>query len=332
MNLPISKIVADGGIQTREGTNPATVNEYADAMQDGAAFPPVVVFHDGTQYFLADGFHRVAAAESLDWKEIEADVREGGRLDALWFALSANKAHGARMTRADVRKAIGLALQEFPERSNRDIGKQIGCDHKTVEAARRVHEAGGEIPHVENRTGADGKTYPARREPEPEAVETESSEPDAEPDGTEDAKPEGDGEAEAEPTEELPEDESGDDAEGKPLPTYNAVVRANNIASAKKRLASAFGPGAVVSVEKQTFPKSKAERLGRAEGFVEDAKSIVEELLGEIESRRDNMPENLQNGETADRLSECADGLQSIVDALGEVDFSSIEFPGAFGQ
>ena len=33
--------------------------------QQGAVFPPVIVFYDGTSYWLADGFHRVGATESL---------------------------------------------------------------------------------------------------------------------------------------------------------------------------------------------------------------------------------------------------------------------------
>ena len=151
----------------RDSWDESTVDQYAEAMLEGAVFPPIIVYSDGEDCFLADGFHRVLAAEKLEWREIDADVRAGGRQDAIWYALAANKIHGLRMSRADVRRAIKRALQEFPERSNRNIATQIGCDPKTVEAARLSHEAAGEIPHVQERTGADGKTYPAHRKPEP---------------------------------------------------------------------------------------------------------------------------------------------------------------------
>lgn len=105
MKLLLSQIDTGAGTQARDGIHDDVVEEYAEAMQEGATFPPIVVFHDGEKYFPGDGFHRMKAAETLGLLDIEAEVRKGGRLDALWFALSANRAHGIRPTRADVRKA-----------------------------------------------------------------------------------------------------------------------------------------------------------------------------------------------------------------------------------
>ena len=34
-------------------------------MEEGAIFPPVTVFFDGEHFWLADGFHRVQAAETI---------------------------------------------------------------------------------------------------------------------------------------------------------------------------------------------------------------------------------------------------------------------------
>lgn len=166
VRLELSRInTAD--IQIRAKLDASTVGEYANQMQEGIAFPPIVVFQDGNEYYLADGYHRVEAARQCGFLDIDAIVEQGTARDAVWYALGANKAHGLRLSRADVRRAIELALQEFPDRSSRDIAKQIGCDHKTVEAARKTQESAGEIPHVQERTGADGKAYPAHRKPEP---------------------------------------------------------------------------------------------------------------------------------------------------------------------
>ncbi len=47
--------IQDGGAQMRVEMKPDIVREYADAMADGAVFPPVEVYYDGSIYWLADG-------------------------------------------------------------------------------------------------------------------------------------------------------------------------------------------------------------------------------------------------------------------------------------
>jgi len=50
------------------------VAEYLDAFRRRDKIEPVRVFFDGTTYWLADGFHRVAAARQLGRQKIEATV------------------------------------------------------------------------------------------------------------------------------------------------------------------------------------------------------------------------------------------------------------------
>lgn len=132
------------------GVKKSTVAEYAEAMRAGAAFPPVVVFVDQKgAHWLADGFHRCAAAELAGLAEIFADIREGSRKDALLHAASANSSHGLRRTNADKRRAVLLVLGSFPKWSDRKIGEACGVDHKTVAAARLsalTSPKRGEIP------------------------------------------------------------------------------------------------------------------------------------------------------------------------------------------
>ena len=130
------------------GVSKATAAEYAEAMKAGALFPPVVVFVDSKGvHWLADGFHRCAAAELAGFAEVAADVREGSRKDALLHAASANASHGLRRTNADKRRAVLLVLSAYPKWSDRKIAEACGVDHKTVSAARRSLEPAGEIPH-----------------------------------------------------------------------------------------------------------------------------------------------------------------------------------------
>jgi len=128
------------------GLNAATVKEYAAAMTAGAEFPPVVVFRDGKGvHWLGDGHHRTEAAKAAGRTEILADVREGGRKEALLHAARANGEHGLRRTTADKQRAVELVLAACPKMTDRQVGEACGVDHKTVAAAKR-RKSGGEIP------------------------------------------------------------------------------------------------------------------------------------------------------------------------------------------
>ncbi len=146
-DIPVDQIQADGTTQMRvAGIDPAVVVDYAAAMEDGAVFPPIIVFYDGTQYWPGDGFHRIEAARRLDRESILADVRDGGQRDALLLAASANANHGLRRTQADKRRSIETLLcdPEWAKWSDRRIGKECAVDHKTVAKVRA--ELTGEIP------------------------------------------------------------------------------------------------------------------------------------------------------------------------------------------
>lgn len=130
--IPVDQINTTAGTQTRINIDELVVAEYAERMQEGDIFPPVVVFHDGNGYYLADGFHRVMAASRLNLEDIDADVQKGTRQDAVWYALGANKRNGKRMEPGDKRNAILIALHEFPEKSQQEIAEQVGCAQSYV--------------------------------------------------------------------------------------------------------------------------------------------------------------------------------------------------------
>ena len=138
------------------GTEAATVSEYADAMRDGATFPPVTLYADGTLFYVSDGFHRVEAARQAGREAILAEVREGTRREAILAAAAANATHGLRRTQADKRKAVATLLRdpEWTKWSDREIGRACAVDHKTV--ARVRSELTGEIPSVRTYTDRHG--------------------------------------------------------------------------------------------------------------------------------------------------------------------------------
>jgi hypothetical protein len=139
MNINLEKIIINAGTQSRAKIDEATVAEYADAMKDGAKFPAITVFHDGVEYFLADGFHRYFAAKKCNAPGVKCDVREGTLRDAILFSFSANVDHGLRRTAADKRKAVTAMLEdvEWQDWSDREIAKQCGVSNTFVSSLRK---------------------------------------------------------------------------------------------------------------------------------------------------------------------------------------------------
>lgn len=130
--VKLSEVSLDHNLQPRVTITDAIVDEYAEAMMRGESFPPVVLFNDGAKNWLADGYHRYKAAQKAGLESISAEVRSGTKLDALRHALSANETHGLRRSQADRRRAVLIALREFGELSDREIGRLVKVDGKTA--------------------------------------------------------------------------------------------------------------------------------------------------------------------------------------------------------
>lgn len=182
----------DLGLQTRAGTDAETVNNYAEAMADGATFPEVTVFTDGERYWLADGFHRVMAARQNGKATITADVRKGTEDDAVVFGGTANNKQGKRPTRADVQHFLMMVWERreavfggTPTGGN--LAERCGVSRATGE--RFVQERLAEMPKAPARptgslsqskmperpahlVGANGRAYPVR--PVPQRPQTPS--------------------------------------------------------------------------------------------------------------------------------------------------------------
>jgi hypothetical protein len=157
--LNLSDLVTTAGTQIRAQISAETVDEYATAMTGGTKFPPITVFHDGNRYILADGFHRVMAANRQQLPAIDAEVRKGTKTDALRYALGANASHGLRRTNADKRRSVELALTEWPQLSDRQIAEICAVSHRFISLVRR-QVATVATCQAKQRFGADGKVYP----------------------------------------------------------------------------------------------------------------------------------------------------------------------------
>jgi hypothetical protein len=148
--IPLASIRTDDGCQARVKIRPAIVREYAQAMtqqqgEGGLRFPPVVLFTDGTNHWLSDGFHRVLAARAAGLSEILADVHPGTQRAALLYALSTNTEHGLPRTNADKRKAVALLLSdsEWSQWSDREIARRCQVGNRLVSGMRKSASVSG---------------------------------------------------------------------------------------------------------------------------------------------------------------------------------------------
>jgi hypothetical protein len=137
--IPIKQLRRDGGTQPRALLDTSVIADYTEAVLAGGTFPPVTVIFDGTTHWLADGFHRVAAAEAAGRTEIAADVRQGTHRDAVLISVGANAEHGLRRTNADKRRAVTTLLSdpEWSRWSDREIARKAGVGHVFVNSMRK---------------------------------------------------------------------------------------------------------------------------------------------------------------------------------------------------
>lgn len=141
--LTLDQIRTDPGTQARANMDMDTVIEYADvlnAYKDTWPFPRIVIYHDNAAYWLADGYHRVAAARRLSYPHaIPADVRRGSRRDAILYAVGANADHGLKRSPADKRSAVLILLRdaEWGRWSDREIARACRVSHTFVADMRR---------------------------------------------------------------------------------------------------------------------------------------------------------------------------------------------------
>ena len=111
--LRLKQITLDKKIQPRVALSQDTINEYCEAHINGDEFPNIVVFEDKKgKFYLADGWHRLKAAEKAKITEMECNVINGSWRDALKYSLSANAKHGLNRSQSDRRLAVETCMND----------------------------------------------------------------------------------------------------------------------------------------------------------------------------------------------------------------------------
>lgn len=78
----------------------------------------------------------------------------------MWYALGANKTNGKRLERGDVKKAVEVALREWPNKVLSEIAEQVGCAVAFVGKVQVELSTSGKLTLPATRTGKDGKDRP----------------------------------------------------------------------------------------------------------------------------------------------------------------------------
>lgn len=123
---------------------PLTAEEYAalrDDIAENGVLVPIVRDQHGN---LLDGHHRAQVAEDLGitYRVDVIQVRDEEHARSLARKYNLARRH---LNREQKRQLIADEITANPDRSDRAIGRDLGCDHKTVGSVRR--EQRGEVPH-----------------------------------------------------------------------------------------------------------------------------------------------------------------------------------------
>lgn len=101
--FPIADLLRDPELQVRGKLDRGTVQRYAQNYNSGITMPPVRVALVDCVHLVVDGWHRIAALETLGRETVEAVVVTVTAQEARWMAAEANLTHGLPLKRSELR-------------------------------------------------------------------------------------------------------------------------------------------------------------------------------------------------------------------------------------
>lgn len=186
--LKIDRITTDPRLQHREAAKDlpgcATqelTDEYAEAIKNGAKFPPVKAVEDKEHktLWLYDGFHTLAAHGKLGKTHVEADVIEGDFDKALELSWQSNSEHGEKRKKGDMKNVLRSFFGTKPKMrkaAGHEIARQTKISERWCRAIRAELEEEGFFKKPE---------VAAKDKPEPAAAaDGAAAEGNGEPDGS----------------------------------------------------------------------------------------------------------------------------------------------------
>jgi hypothetical protein len=138
--LHLNSIRRDGGTQPRAKIDLHHLKRLEEQMEEGSELEPIIVFYDGEQHWLADGFHRWQAHKNQEKEAIACIIYQGSRREAVLYSVGANAEHKPALPRSreDRRRAVLTLLQdlEWNQWSDREIARRCKVHHQLVSRLR----------------------------------------------------------------------------------------------------------------------------------------------------------------------------------------------------
>lgn len=147
MQLEIKDIRREPDVQLRDGLDMDRVNAMVEFTTDGGTLPPVTVVGDDN--LLADGHHRVYAAERSGKDTVEANRERGGMAEAIAIALNRNDTAQA-MPLNRIQRNAGIKRLLDAGWSMRRIAKETGISFRTVGNIAQTREVRATLPPAVN--------------------------------------------------------------------------------------------------------------------------------------------------------------------------------------
>ncbi|MDP2950254.1 MAG: MerR family transcriptional regulator [Chloroflexota bacterium] len=143
MRVPISAIDLDMGTYPRKGIRQEVVEQYADALRGGAAFPPILLENKTNK--LLSGLHRIEAVEKVLkqpelWENghkpdgtIEADYLAAPEsIPRKLFRASLDATHGLRLSPEETKALAREVYQANPDFKQKDCAKLLGVSNNSI--------------------------------------------------------------------------------------------------------------------------------------------------------------------------------------------------------
>lgn len=137
--IKIKDVALSEETQQRASIDLDLVSEYSESIKCGDKFPPITVFFDSAQYWIADGHHRYHAYKDIGNADIDADIHDGTKDDAIMFSFGVNGSHGKRLTNADKYKNVkkALSFHRTKDMSEREIARICQVTHPFVSKIKK---------------------------------------------------------------------------------------------------------------------------------------------------------------------------------------------------
>jgi len=156
--IKLKDLVQHRDLQVREALDEDRIKFLATVFE---GWDPLIAYNVDGKLYLADGYHRYAAARYAGLQEIPIEIREGTFRDALECTLTVNASSRIKpLTLRERTHGCCLMLEIWTERSDRWIAEDMGVNHETVRGLRETMEATGEIRQLDRLLGKDGKWRP----------------------------------------------------------------------------------------------------------------------------------------------------------------------------